>query len=97
MDKNKIKMKYHMGIWKELASYPTAEDIIFELNSYLIRNERPQGEFSLQTFNSFLPSGWEESGFGEIIKNLIESGVFEEQKKKQSGKTFYKIKENTHY
>lgn len=86
-----------MGIWKELASYPSAEDVIFELNSYLIRDGRPQGEFSIQTFNSFLPSGWEETRLGEIVRSLIESGDFEEQKKKQGGKIVYKIKENPHY
>jgi len=41
MDKNKLKMKYHMGIWKELPAYPTEEDVVFELNSYLVRDGRP--------------------------------------------------------
>jgi len=86
-----------MGIWKELPEYPTSEDIIFELNSYLIRDGRPHGEFSLQTFNSFLPADWEKTKFGEMINFLIESQVFEEQKKKQSSKTVYKIKDNPHY
>jgi len=97
MDKNKLKMKYHMGIWKELPAYPTEEDVIFELNSYLVRDGRPQGEFSMQTFNSFLPTGWEEGNFGSLVKFLVENGRFEEQKKKQSGKTVYKIKDNPHY
>jgi hypothetical protein len=78
-------MKYHMGIWKEMSGYPTREDIIFELNSYLIRDSRPQGEFSLQTFNSFLPVGWENMEFEKIIKSLIEDGTFELQKKGQKG------------
>jgi len=97
MEKNKIKMKYHMGIWKELPAYPTEEDIIFELNSYLIRDGRPHGEFSEQTFNSFLPSGWENSKHGELVKSLIEKGTFSKQKEKQSAKTVYKIKDNPHY
>ena len=86
-----------MGIWKELSGYPTREDLIFELNSYLVRDSRPQGEFSMQTFNSFLPSGWEENEFGNIVKSLVNDGTFEPQKKNQKGKEFYKIKDNPHY
>ena len=97
MDKNKIKMKYHMGIWKELPNYPTPEDIIFELNTYLLRDNRPDGEFTEQTFNSFLPSDWENSSHGTIIKNFFESGVFGKQKTTQGGKTKYKIINNPHF
>ncbi len=85
-----------MGIWKELPSYPTEEDVIFELNSYLIRDGRPQGEFSEQTFNSFLPVDWESKKYGEVIKSLIDKGIFERQKSKGS-KTVFKIKDNPHY
>ena len=86
-----------MGIWKELPGYPETEDIIFELNSYLTRDNRPQGEFSLQTFNSFLPVGWEDMEYGKKINSLVDDGTFEKQKTKQSGKTVYKIKNNPHY
>lgn len=97
MDKNKVKMKYHMGIWKDLPGYPSREDLIFELNSYLIKDSRPNGDFSMQTFNSFLPSGWNELKFGKIVQELIEDGTFEKQKKSQNGKEFYNIKNNPHY
>jgi hypothetical protein len=97
MEKNKLKMKYHMGIWKELPSYPCEEDVIFELNSYLVRDGRPQGEFSDQTFNSFFPAGWEGKKQGEVVKSLIEKGIFEKQKTKKDGTSVYKIKDNPHY
>jgi hypothetical protein len=97
MEKNKIKMKYHMGIWKELPAYPTEEDVIFELNSYLVRDGRPQGEFSEQTFNSFFPSGWEKNKHGELVKELIETEIFEKSEKTLGNKNRYKIKENPHY
>ena len=97
MEKNKLKMKYHMGIWKELPAYPTEEDVIFELNSYLVRDGRPQGEFSEQTFNSFFPANWEKNKHGELVRSLIEKGIFEKQKTKQTSKTTYKIKDNPHY
>ena len=97
MNKNKIKMKYHMGIWKELPDYPCEEDVIFELNTYLIKDGRPEGEFSEQTFNSFLPSNWKESKHGEIVKVMFENNTFEKQKGKQGSKTVYKVKDNPHY
>lgn len=90
-------MKYHLGIWKLLPEYPTQEDIIFELNSYLIKDGRPNGEFSEQTFNSFLPFEWEKGKFGAVVKSCIEEEIFVKQKTNQSGKVMYKIKNNPHY
>lgn len=96
MDKNKIKMKYHMGVWKELPEYPTYEDIIYELNLYLIKDGRPDGDFTEQTFNSFLPSGWISTQHGSVIKKMIEEGIFEKTERTSGGKSWYKIKENPH-
>ena len=64
MEKNKLKMKYLLGIWKDLPGYPTEEDVLYELNSYLVKDGRPDGEFSEHTFNSFLPEGWKEEAYG---------------------------------
>ena len=68
MEKNKLKLKYLLGIWRDLPEYPTKEDIIYELNSYLIKDGRPDGEFSEQTFNSFLNAGWEKTSQGDLIQ-----------------------------
>lgn len=97
MEKNKLKIKYLLGIWKDLPEYPTKEDIIYELNSYLIKDGRPDGEFSDHTFNSFLPEGWEKNKFGEAVFNLIETEVFEKSEKTLGNKKWYRIKENPHY
>jgi hypothetical protein len=97
MEKNKIKMKHLLGVWKELPGYPTKEDVIYELNLYLVKDGRPDGEFSDQTFNSFLPSNWEEEKFGEIVKELMETGVFEKSEKTLGNKNWYRIKDNPHY
>jgi hypothetical protein len=97
MEKNKLKMKYLLGIWRDLPEYPTREDIIYELNSYLIKDGRPDGEFSDQTFNSFLVPGWEKTEQGNIIRELIETGIFEKTEKSIGSKNWYKIKENPHY
>jgi hypothetical protein len=97
MEKNKLKLKYLMGVWKDLPEYPTKEDVIYELNSYLIKDGRPDGEFSDQTFNSFLESGWKKTSHGKIIKELIDTGVFEKTERSIGNKNWYKIKDNPHY
>lgn len=97
MEKNKLKMKYLLGVWKDLPEYPTKEDIIYELNSYLIKDGRPDGDFSDQTFNSFLPKGWEKSQYGKLIQELIDTGVFEKSEKSLGSKNWYRIKNNPHY
>lgn len=97
MEKSKLKMKYLLGIWKDLPEYPTKEDVIYELNSYLIKDGRPDGEFSDQTFNSFLPDNWETEKFGDHVKELTETGIFEKTEKTLGNKNWYKIKDNPHY
>ena len=86
-----------MGVWKELPEYPTQEDVIYELNSYLIKDGRPDGDFSEQTFNSFLGQDWKESKIKPIIDDLIGSGIFEESEKSVPDKKWYRIKNNPHY
>lgn len=97
MERNKLKMKYLLGVWKDLPGYPKEEDLIYELNSYLLKDGRPDGEFTEQTFNSFLPSDWKKSRHGEIIKDLIERGEIEKTEKTSGSKEWYKIANNPHY
>jgi len=97
MERDKLKIKYLLGIWKDLPEYPTEEDVIYELNSYLLKDGRPDGDFSDQTFNSFLPEKWEKAKFGEIVRELIDKGIFEKSEKTLGNKNWYKIKDNPHY
>ena len=94
MDKNKIKFKYILGLWKTMPDYPTKDDIVYELSLFLFKDKRPGGEFSQQTFNSVFGSSWEKTKHGEIINGMIESGEFEETKKSTASKKWYKIKNN---
>ena len=97
MERNKLKMKYLLGVWKDLPGYPKEEDLIYELNSYLVKDGRPDGEFTEQTFNSFLPSDWKKNDHGKIIESLIERGEIEKTEKTSGGKEWYKITNNPHY
>jgi hypothetical protein len=79
-----------------MPNYPTKEDIIYELSLFLLKDKRPGGEFSQQTFNSVFGSSWEKTKHGELINEMIGSGEFEEVKKNSTAKNkqWYKIKNN---
>ena len=97
METNKIKFKYLLGVWKNLPEYPTPEDIVYELNVYLIKDGRPDGDFSRQTFNSIYGNDWEISKHGSIIESMFQSGDFIETDKSSESKKWYKIKNNNYY
>jgi hypothetical protein len=94
MNKDKIKFKYILGLWKTMPEYPTGEDIIYELSLFLFKDKRPNGEFSHQTFNSVFGSSWETTKHGDLVKQMVESGEFTETKKSTASKKWYKIKNN---
>ncbi len=86
-----------MNLWRTMPGYPTKEDVIYELNVYLMKDGRPNGSFSLQTLKAPFGSDWEETRFKEIVDEMIESGEFEVDAKKSSSKVWYKIKNNPYY
>jgi len=96
MNRNKVKFKYLMNLWKSLPEYPTKEDIIYELSVYLVKDGRPGGEFTLQTFNSVFGSDWSKTKHGEVIENMIGDGDFVESGV-YAGNKKYKLKEVPRY
>ena len=97
MNRNKIKFKYLLSVWKTMPDYPTQEDVVYELSLYLIKDGRPNGEFSPQTLKSVFGAGWEKNKHGEIIEKMMNKGDFEETKKSTVAKKWYKIKNNPYY
>jgi hypothetical protein len=97
MNRNKIKFKYLMNLWKSLPSYPTQEDVIYELCSYLEKDGRPNGEFTLQTFNSIWGSKWVETKQYELVQQMFNAGLFIESSGQGSNKVKYKIKDIPEY
>jgi hypothetical protein len=91
MNRNKIKLKYVLNLWKSLPGYPTKEDVLYEIESFLIRDSRP-GEFSHQTLNAVFGARWEKTDYGRVVKELIEEGLIEETKKASASKKWYKLK-----
>jgi hypothetical protein len=96
MNRNKIKIKYILGLWKHLGDYPTKEDVIYETSLFLAKDGRPNGDFSPQTFKSIFGSQWEKT-HGEVIKDMINFGDFEESEKSSETKKWYRIKNNIYY
>lgn len=97
MERNKIEFKYLMGLWKSLPGYPTKKDIIYELSVYLLKDGRPNGEFSHQTFNSAFGSDWEKTEHKGIVDEMVKDGDFEETSKSSATKRWYRIKNNPYY
>jgi hypothetical protein len=97
MDKNKIPFRYLMNLWRVMPDYPTERDVIYELSVYLLKDGRPNGEFSLQTFNSAFGQDWEKSNHKLVIEEMISNGSFVETPKSVAGKKWYKIKKNPFY
>ena len=97
MDKNKIKFKYLMNLWRAMPDYPTKEDVVYELSVYLMKDGRPNGSFSLQTLKAPFGPNWKETKFKQIVDEMIENGEFEVDTKKVSPKVWYKIKNNPYY
>lgn len=85
-----------MNLWKTLPQYPSKEDIIYELSVYLLKDGRPNGEFTFQTFNSAFGSGWQETKHGSQIETIIKDGDFVEVGV-YSGNKKYKFKEIPRY
>lgn len=77
MDRNKIKLKYVLGVWKMLANYPTPEDVVHEIRIYLEKDGRPDGEFTQQTFKSIWGSKWLETKHHEVLEKMLQNGDFE--------------------
>jgi len=91
MNRNNIKLKYVLNLWKSLPGYPTKEDVLYEIKSFLVRDSRP-GEFSHQTLNAVFGSKWEKTEYGRIVDELIEDGLIEETKKISASKKWYTLK-----
>ena len=89
MNKQRIKFKYLMGLWKSLPTYPSKEDLEYEISIYLLKEGRNSSEFSIQTLNSVYGSKWESLPQGELIKSLIEKGEIRETKKSTPSKKWY--------
>lgn len=86
-----------MGLWKTLPEYPNTDDIIYEISLYLMKDGRPNGEFSEQTFNSIFGKNWAQEKTGDIISEMIEAGSIKEIDKKSGNKKWYTIKDNPYY
>jgi hypothetical protein len=91
MDRNKIKFKYLLNVWKSLPEYPTKEDVAYEIAVYMIKDGRNKGDISLQTFNSIYGSTWEKTKHGEVIRMMIADNDLIESEKSTPSKKWFKL------
>jgi len=50
MNKNKLKVKWLLGIYKVLPNYPTQEDILFDLVEFLYQKDQINDSFTISIF-----------------------------------------------
>lgn len=86
-----------MGLWKTLPEYPKSDDIIYEISLYLMKDGRPNGDFSEQTFNSIFGKNWSNEKVGSVITDMIDNGIIKEVDKKTGNKKWYTIDKNPYY
>ena len=86
-----------MNLWKGMEGYPTKEDVIYEISSYLAKEGKPNGEFSMQSLNSVFGRNWESTLHGEVVKGMIGRSEIIKTEKSTKEKEWFKIKDNPYY
>jgi hypothetical protein len=79
MNKNQLKMKYLMGLWKTLPNYPTTEDVLYELQIHLQKVDQTQSELGASDFKSLWGSGWAKSPQFDRVSELVSQGLLSQQ------------------
>lgn len=74
-----------------MPSYPVEEDIIYEIKSFLLKEGKPDREFSHQNLRSIFGNDFENKESGIIFKNLVQTGIIIEKNKGNQGKSWYRI------
>ena len=101
MERNNIKFKYLMNLWKVLPSYPNPDDVVYELSVYMVKDGRPNGSFSDQTLRHVFGKEWDTPVFQNLFKKMLSDETITEDLTKNSNqkvkKTWYKIKDNPYY
>jgi hypothetical protein len=90
MNKEHVPIKYHLSMWKSLPGYPTGQDFLYEVLSYLEKNSKT-GDFSEQTLNYAVGAAWKDT-HSAVFADLVGSGAIEEDMKGE--KKIYRIKDN---
>lgn len=94
MNKDKLPIKYHIGVWKTLPGYPSKQDVLYEITAYMER--KSMTEFSEQTLNGIWydqqgVANWAGTAHEEVVNSMIESGTIKVSRVEDSGKEWYTI------
>lgn len=72
MDKQHIPMKYILGVWKDLEGYPSKEDVLYEIASYV--EKRQQKNFTKQTLDALWKDDARRPSKEQLLQDLITEG-----------------------
>lgn len=94
INKNKLPIKYILGIEKDLPGYPTALDVLQAEVKLCNRNpDRYKGSFTLHALKTYRFPESEEDIILESAKELVALGLCE-QTNNEAGKEAFKIIKN---
>lgn len=97
MKREKIKLKYIMGLWKHLPGYPSQDDLVYEISIFLAKDGRPNGEFTRQTLKSAFGKTWESDGHLEVLNEMLQLGSIQKSPGKDELKSKFRILSNPYY
>ncbi len=99
MEQNKVKIKYLLNLWKALPSYPTQEDILYEISFYLEKDGRENAEFSQSTLDFIFRNATveEQKNIDIRLETLKGNDDIIKTKETGEGKEWWKIKTNPFY
>jgi len=95
MNKDRLPIKYHVGVWKTLPKYPNRMDVLYEVYSYMSR--KGMDKFSELTLNGIWNdqdgvANWRGGPIEAVVDELFSNGTFEKIDD-ESDKNWYRIKE----
>ena len=90
MNKENTPIKYHLSMWKSLPGYPTSNDFLYEVLTYLEKNAKTQ-DFSEQTLTYAIGPNWRDTHKG-ILEALVSNGTV--QKDTKGDKQVYRVVAN---
>lgn len=96
MEKEKIKFKYLLNFWKTMEEYPTQEDILYEITSYMEKDGRGDSDFSQSTLDFIFRNNTEKEmvEINKRLKEMKKSGAIIKTKETGKGKEWWRIKDN---
>lgn len=92
INNDNLEVKYVIGCFKDLPTYPTTKDVVYLLIEWLMLNDKPDDHIFSDTFISNL-IGKSSEGTKDVLSKLVKEEIFEHIKDTNT-KSLYRIIKN---